>query len=215
MDIKEKMVCFLGDSITEGVGASVSENCYVKVFERISGARTYNAGISGTRIARQQIINPDTISYDTNDFITRIDKLPREASAVVVFGGTNDFCHGDAPFGTFEDNTLDTFCGALHCLSKALIERFPSAEIIFMTPLHRVDENIPNQSNGLILQDYVNSIKRAAESYSFPVLDLYALSGMQPRIEVQNKLYFDDGLHPNDNGHKRIAHKLIEFIKTL
>lgn len=51
------------------------------------------------------------------------------------------------------------------------------------------------------------SIKR--HKFSLPVIDLYSVSGMQPNVEEQNKLYFFDGLHPNDLGHKRLA-KIIE-----
>lgn len=51
MDLEGKKVLFLGDSITEGVGASSKDTCYVSVFGKISGAEVKNFGISGTRIA--------------------------------------------------------------------------------------------------------------------------------------------------------------------
>ena len=47
-------IIFLGDSITEGVGASCPINNYVcKVAEICEGVMTENFGVSGTRIARQ------------------------------------------------------------------------------------------------------------------------------------------------------------------
>jgi lysophospholipase L1-like esterase len=52
MQIKGKKVNFLGDSITEGVGASAPEFMYVNVFERkFEPAIVRNYGIGGTRIA--------------------------------------------------------------------------------------------------------------------------------------------------------------------
>ena len=38
MELKGKKFYFLGDSITEGVGASDAEHCYVSVFGKLSGA---------------------------------------------------------------------------------------------------------------------------------------------------------------------------------
>jgi hypothetical protein len=46
------------------------------------------------------------------------------------------------------------------------------------------------------------------------VLDLYASSGMQPCIDEQNKLYFVDGLHPNDAGHEKLAKIISHFFET-
>ena len=44
---------FLGDSITEGVGASAPENVYVNLVAKTMQFEVVNYGISGTRIARQ------------------------------------------------------------------------------------------------------------------------------------------------------------------
>ena len=85
-----------------------------------------------------------------------------------------------------------------------------------MTPLHRVMEETLINEIGLErkpLTEYVRVIREKAEKYSIPVLDLFATSGMQPEIEAQNKFYFADGLHPNDEGHKRIAEKLKNFME--
>lgn len=53
MELKNKKVLFLGDSITAGTGVSSPEKCYVSVFGKISGAIVTNYGIGGTRIAKQ------------------------------------------------------------------------------------------------------------------------------------------------------------------
>ncbi len=101
MELKGLKIVFLGDSITQGVGADKTENRYTDVFQRLSGATVSNHGISGTRIARQT--TPYNEMFDKNDFVKRVDELDPDADIVVVFGGTNDFGHGDAPIGTFDD----------------------------------------------------------------------------------------------------------------
>ena len=49
---------------------------------------------------------------------SRVDDMIPDADIVVVFGGTNDFGHGDIPFGTLGDNTKYTFYGGLDYLIK-------------------------------------------------------------------------------------------------
>lgn len=215
MNLKNKTISFLGDSITEGHGASCVEKRFSEVLmEMAELADINNYGIGGTRIARQQKINPDTLVWDENSFCERFDKV-EEADIIVVFGGTNDYGHGDAPFGTFEDRSPDTYCGALHYLMSNMIKKFPKSEIVFVTPLHRADGNNINSSNGLTLKPYADMIKQTAEYYSLPVLDLYANSGICPEIQEQNELYTVDGLHPNDFGYERLAKKLKTFLELL
>lgn len=217
MELKGKKVVFLGDSITEGAGAEKEENIYHQVFKRNCElkAAPYD-GIGGTRIARQKKASEES-KFD-RDFISRADALDDDADAVVVFGGTNDFGHGDAPLGKFDDRTEYTFYGACHVLMEKLINKYPDIPIVFITPLHRQSEKDAypaNISKNVSLRDYVYAIKEVAEYYSIPVLDLYAQSGMQPCVEAQNKMYFADGLHPNPKGHARVAEKLENFMRQL
>ena len=213
MELKGKKINFLGDSITAGSGTSCPDAIYHSVLKRNADlAESRNYGISGTRIARQQKITNEV--YDNNDFCKRFEMMDDDADVVVVFGGTNDFGHGDAPFGTFEDRTQDTYCGALHYLMQGLIKKYPTSRIVFMTPIHRLTEN-EKDAKGHILKDYVDVIKKTGEYYSIPVLDLWSLSGIYPIIEAQKAAYCPDGLHPNDEGNKRIAGLLKNFLESL
>ena len=58
-------------------------------------------------------------------------------------------------------------------------------------------------------------IRRGAEYYSLPMLDLYAVSGIQPAVPVMKETYMPDGLHPNDAGHVILANKIAKFIENL
>ena len=150
----------------------------------------------------------------------RADEMQETADIVVVFGGTNDYGHGDAPLGQFADRTPYTFYGACHELFKKLIEKYPESVIVIATPLHRVDEMNP-RGEGRKKVDvaplcvYVDIIKEVARYYSLPVCDLYANSGMQPNIPVIKEKYIPDGLHPNDEGNEKIADRLVEFLRNL
>lgn len=214
MELTGKKINFLGDSITEGCCASSPELGYTEVMKRLySLAEARNYGIGGTRIARQRLPSAES-KYD-RDFCSRVGGMVKDADIVVVFGGTNDHGHGDAPFGCDSDRTPDTFLGACHFLFTALKMRFPDAFILVLTPLHRVGEDVPKGSGGYPLKDYVQAIRDTAGQYGLPVLDLFEASAIQAHIpEIAAKLT-TDGLHPNDEGHAILAREIGAYLQNV
>ena len=216
MELKGTKINFLGDSITEGAGTSSHDKMFTMLIEREYGAICQNYGIGGTRIARQK--TPTEEKWD-RDFISRVPEMDNDADIVVVFGGTNDFGHGDAPLGTMSDRTPYTFYGALHCLYTALTEKYPDVPVVILTPLHRLNEDSPKGDNKPApvgtLKEYVNIIREVAEYYSLPVLDLFKESGLQPKVAVIRENYMPDGLHPSDKGARRVAERLYGFLSAL
>ena len=197
MKLKGSVVNVLGDSITEAVGASCEANGYVEVLRREYELKAVNNyGIRGSRI----------------------EEMDPNADAVVVFGGTNDYGHGDAKLGTFADRTVDTFYGACHVLMQGLLEKYVGKPIVIMTPLHRDEEDDPHDERKIEvhpLRVYRDILMEVAAYYALPVLDLYATSGIQPQNPVCRERLCPDGLHPSDEGHAIIARRLGEFLKTL
>lgn len=211
MELQGKIINFLGDSITEGCGASSKETGFVSLIQARYGlAEARNYGIGGTRIAVQK--TPSANPRWDLDFISRVDTMDERADAVFVFGGTNDFGHGDAPFGKFGDKTPDTFYGALYTLMEKLLNRFPEAAIVIATPLHRAMEE---QEGKNPLGVYAQAIREVAAYFGLPLLDLYAASGLQPQIPIVREKFCPDGLHPNDAGHARLADRIARFLMTL
>lgn len=222
MELRGLKINFLGDSITQGVGASCEQTIYHSVLKKeadLAVARNY--GISATRFALQKgtTARPKDDYVDINSFCERFEQMDDDADVVVVFGGTNDYGHGDAGIGSFSDRTPETFYGACHYLFSGLIKKYIGKTIVIMTPLHRIGETkIPEEKETGdfgILKDYVNIIREVAEYYSLPVLDLFATSGLQPEIKEIQENYIPDGLHPNDNGNAVISHKLKKFLEQL
>lgn len=214
MELQGKKINFLGDSITEGCCASAPEKGFVEVLKRSAGlAQARNYGIGGTRIARQRVPSQEA-KYDL-DFCSRATQMEKDADVILVFGGTNDHGHGDAPMGTEHDRTPDTFIGACHYLWSQLKACFPESRIVVLTPLHRVEENIPKGRGGWLLKDYVSVIRATAKEYGLSVLDLFETSALQAQVpEIAEKLT-TDGLHPNDEGHGILAEEIKVFLEAL
>jgi len=222
MNLKGKKVNFLGDSITQGDGTSSKEHIYLSLLrERVGLAEARNYGIGGTRYAIQKGTKsrPKDDYVDLNSFAERFDQMDDDADIVVVFGGTNDYGHGDAPLGTFSDRTPETFYGACHYVFSGLVKKYLGKTIVIVTPLHRINElseyGTAKENRYGSLKEYVNIIREVAEYYSLPVLDLFANSGIQPEVEEIKNTYIPDGLHPNDLGHQIIADKLEAFLQIL
>lgn len=216
MNFVGKKINFLGDSITEGVGTSAPAFRYVdRIKEMLSLAEARNYGVSGSRIARQ--IGLTVFEGSERDFCMRAEEMSLDADAVVVFGGTNDYGHGNAPLGKMSDRTVYSFYGALHVLMEMLAVRYVGKPVFIATPLHRGRDTDPSKHANCIsknetLIDFVNAIKEVAAYYGFPVIDLYATSGIQPNVPAVCAALCPDGLHPNDEGNRLLAERIANFI---
>ena len=187
MNIQGFKVNFLGDSITEGVGVSdIPNNRYnnrLKDMCRLSAVNSY--GVSGTRIAHQ-IHASETPRFDLC-FCGRAYNMDTSADMVIVYGGVNDYIHGDAPFGQIGDTTPATFCGGVYFLMTYLKAAYPGKPVIFVTPArmflrHEVDDRFPSTHHrkmavGRELQAYVDVIVQTGEALDIP---------------VQNSILYDD-----------------------
>ena len=212
-----KKILFLGDSITEGVGATSIDNCYVNKTCKYLNCVGKNYGISGTRIAEQKISHKGLISFD-DSFFSRAKRMEKDADVVICFGGTNDYGHGDAIIGNKDDTDLYTFYGAINNLFTYLIEKYNKEKIIIILPLHRYEEeNLYGDNNSsrlhptLNLLGYTNIIIETAQKYGLFVIDFRQVLGKP--TSINNEGFFIDGLHPNDLGHDLLAKHLSKIIK--
>ena len=225
MNVSGYKVNFLGDSITEGVGvtdvAGYRYDNYVAKLLGLSAVNNY--GASGTRLAHQT--RPSGLPKYELCFCGRAYYMDQTADMVVVYGGVNDYIHGDAPFGEIGDTEYTTFCGGVYFLMNYLRETYGDKPIVFLTParsfyLRAIDDTLPSTHpakyvEGKPLVAYVDAIVETAKQFDIKVLDLYRDLGIDPHDDEQYEAYTIDGLHFNDQGHVQIAQKLKEFIETM
>lgn len=225
MNIQGYKVNFLGDSITEGVGVTDIQNCRydnrLRVMCKLSAVNNY--GVSGTRLAHQ--IHPSERPRFDLCFCGCAYNMDPTADMVVVYGGVNDYLHGDAPFGEIGDTTPASFCGGVYFLMNYLREAYHDKPVIFMTPARclfngQIDDIAPSvhpskRETGRPLRDYVEVILETAKQFDISVLNLYEKLGIDPHDSDCYRNYTVDGLHFNDAGHAVIAQQLNEFIESL
>lgn len=195
---------FLGDSITQGVGASIHEETYTYLVCKYFGAEECNFGVSGTRIAAQR--GPSFQDDWDEQFIVRAKRMG-EADFTFVFGGTNDFGHGDAILGKCGDKSQYTFYGAFLYLANYLKEKF-GKKLCFILPIPRFDQNDAHKEiPGEPLEKYIEAEKTILNGLHIEYLDL------KDAFPKEVFSWTVDGVHPSPYGYKILANNVIEYLK--
>jgi lysophospholipase L1-like esterase len=202
---------FIGDSITYGLdpldhNKSMTYRYTDSVKEKCEFLELNNYGVVGSTIAK--------ISANNNSFIERYNAMNNNADLIGIFGGTNDYGL-DVPLGAINDGDNTHFKNAFNSLIKGIVTKYPNKKIFVITPIPRNTKYPYNNSLGLTLKDYVDAEIEICKSYKVPVLNLYESYGIDPFNENDKKSYMPDGLHPNEDGQKILADKVIDFINNL
>lgn len=206
---------FLGDSITQGVGASSIDKRYTDLVAKRLGCEMINYGISGTRIARQKETSGCTI-FDI-DFRFRLPLMETECDRVFVFGGTNDYGHGTLHLGAPDVSDENTFCTQLRMLIDDLIAKYGKEKITFLLPLRRFCEEPllckgKNRDElGAPLIDYINAMRTIISEYGIDFIDLYDNGFPKPTVNTGDE-FTADGLHPNDHGYEVLADIICDYL---
>ena len=122
----------------------------------------------------------------------------------------------------------NTFKGRINIALQKLKTLFPDKQIVLLTPIHRAaaafgDTNIqPDESwqnlYGEYFDAYVEAVKEAGNVWGVPVIDLNAVSGLNPMVAAQQHFFHDkatDLLHPGDRGQLRLAQTLVRQLYGL
>ena len=225
-----KKVAYLGDSITDANQLSY-QNVFWNFLKDILGIEPLVYGINGHQMSQiigraekleaehGQDVDAIIVFIGTNDY-----------NAHVPIGAWYDekaeYTRDDGPINVIRKHRVKntdegTFCGRTNNALAYLKHHFPTKQIILMTPLHRGyatfgDKNIqPDESFsnalGLYIDDYIQAVREAGSLWAMPVIDLFSISGLYP-LEPAQMVYFrnasTDQLHPNTEGHRRMAYTI-------
>lgn len=197
----------------------------------VSGRKWDDVGNQAEQLKKEHGDNFDaiTILLGTNDFIGEVPlgewygQTLMKTKAAMGYPAREYTRLSKTPL---MDNT--TLRGRINIAVSTLKRMFPDKQIVILTPIHRSystfgndnvqpDESFPNNL-GLYFIEYVNAIKEAGNVWGIPVIDLNSLCGINPMVEEQ-VMYFSnsetDRLHPNAEGHKRMAKTLMYQLLTL
>lgn len=235
-----KTYCFLGDSITEGVGVQIGER-YCDLIGKALEVNAVSYGVNGAN------------SLDLLDQIERMHNEQKSVNAIFVLIGTNDFyynvqigkffyeCTQEFPV-LFDENgnvmkvqnrrkrhlcyDKTLFCGRLNADFAKIREYYPTVPIVLLTPVHRgyaffggdnvQPDDLTSNDIDLFFDEYVEALRKCADIWSLQLIDLYRESGLFPLNNGNAKTFYcdikNDRLHPNANGHKRMAETILSRL---
>ena len=222
---KGRKVAFLGDSITD---PRQKNAIYWQFLEQTMGIDAHVYAVGGYRWRHMPAMAEKMKAADGND----VDAILIFTGSNDYNGGvpigewwsvTNEVANYNGTDKTmprrYPNFDPDTMRGRINATMRYLKTNWPDAQIVLMTPIHRAfakfgeknvqpPESFPNR-NGVYLEDYIRVIREAADIWSVPLIDLYRESGLLPTEGVYAKCFRDkdgtDMLHPNAEGHRRLA----------
>jgi len=205
-----KSIVIYGDSIST---INHGDGGYIRHLEKsFPNATLYNHAIGSSGLS---LSTPNSLVSLLENPIN----IHPEADLIILWHGTNDWYWG-APLGNALYDDSYTFLGALHHTLTKLNTLSPHAKILYLTPLYR--NEMPYQCskrgnayrlknmNGNTLKAYKEAIINAQKNHKFILLDLSNILGT---TKITAYPYFEDLVHPNENGYKLISQSLIKTIK--
>ena len=209
-----KRLLIFGDGISYGIGASaLTTTSYAGLLKSEYGFVVQNNALGDATAGNYNDITCQNKSLLTQISATKIDDT---CDYAIIFIGTNDWRYAKGDIGKINDFGDLTFLGALNRAMVDLLENAPLMKILLVTPMYRERQDYGDGKNSddypvnyIYLSEYCDAVKRIGERYHVPVLDLYNMAGIN---KYNSSLYFADGLHPNDTGHKLIADQIYNIM---
>ena len=191
------IVCH-GDSLTEGADLNPNYTWPLLVENQVK-VKIINSGIGG-----------DTSGGLLGRFYP--DVVRHKPEMVLIMGGTNDL------WWDIDINLIQANIFAMTCQAE-----FHNIAPVVGLPLPLHMENIRQQKMMAPIGGWENCIQKlarlvaalatsAAES-DIAIIDFYHLF-LDDNGEVQGKYFLEDGLHPNQEGHRLMAQKAAELLTS-
>lgn len=186
-----RIVCF-GDSVTGVYYHTGSRRAYTDML-----------GIALRRVAPQaqvEMINAGISGHTTVNALARIDRdvLSHKPDLVTVMFGLNDMTR--VPLGEYRANL------------KEIVTKCQTAgsEVVLATPNNVI--NTDGRPTDKLIQ-YCDAVREVGRELSVPVCDTYReLDAVRAYDAFDWRLLMSDAIHPNMDGHKRLAIALAQTI---
>lgn len=193
-----KTLVIFGDSYVQNHVRPVEETWHYKLAAKYN-MEYRNFGWNGNCVAYDRTAeNFGPAMYE------RYKVLPEHADYVIVCAG-----HNDASRMMYTGEGTDFFREKLKVLCEALVRKYPSAKLCFVTPWAVPRPMFPEMTAVLL---------EVCGSYSIPVFDATRDSGIYVWDEEFRKLYFQspgDTAHLNAAGHDLFLPKMEHFLLGL
>jgi lysophospholipase L1-like esterase len=182
-----RILC-LGDSITQGMAARHPSSTYPVLLSRTLDAELINQGVGGYVFEKESL-----------------EGFPEWIPDIVTIAyGTNDWMQRSSA-SEFEKKCTDYLVKASRL--------FASAQIIVITPLHRMDASTARVSGNFA--SIGETIKRVCSGISGHDIGGISLVVDGSCLVPHQSRFFDDGLHPTDEGFMQLFRNLAPSLLSV
>jgi lysophospholipase L1-like esterase len=185
------VVAFIGDSYTQGVGASSTPNRWSGLVSASKDWNEYNFGRGGTGFVTTSDANGCGLAFCPNYQEMVADAVSSTPAIVVIAGGQNDFA--------LWANDEDEENAAIAATYLAVREALPNARIIAVGP------STQGPINATVV-GFDADVQAAAASVGATYVSL-----IDPNV-IDVSYLIEDGAHVNDVGHAAIASRVLTAI---
>lgn len=197
----------VGDSITEGVGATNSSYSYPAQLQNVLGDDylVTNAGISGTTAINTRIANASYPYITSPGYSSGLNSKP---DIVIMMLGTND---AQSNFWDLEDDVDNP--KAYHDDYAALIEKYlamDSKPVIYMCSMIVTSDTYCSGRETNNVNELNPIVRQLVEEYDLEYIDMRAWS--EYWLDDYRTYFSDNYLHPNDYGYECMARKYASVI---
>lgn len=191
----------IGDSVSE-VNSTATKRYFDYIAEK-TGINVVNLAVSG-----QGFCNDGAGDCDGNAggyYYSQVPNIPDNADIITFMMSGND-------------NEFDSYMDS--CVYNTIYATYtahPRAKIGVITPIIWKGHQIGDDDD-LMYQMIANGIERM-NIFTFPILELHKICGINPNKPEHMELFYtrDNGAgqHPDENGHKRIAPLIYDFLYSM
>ena len=203
LDLNGLNVLCLGDSITAGQGLT-TETRWTNVLASKYGWNLTNKSQGGISLSSYYYTANGKSDVSIAKKAEILKTMTTKPDVIIVWGGHNDTSYRYSPLGTWDDETTNSFKGALKYIAELADEYAPDATLFVLTPLWtteapstlKVPENTTD-NNWM----FVDAIYEGAEAYGWIPVNM-DLCGIAPFTKSGLLL---DNIHPNEAGTEKIV----------
>ena len=192
----------LGDSLTFGLGVRRQER-WTGLVEQATGIPIRNLGCNGDTTGGMLVrLNSQILSHHN------AGTVPSELAGVLLMGGSNDiFYSGSAAAarGNMGAMIHETLSAGLQPVVGIPLPVDPA-----LAPQRWADV-VDFRQAAVLLEEYARWLKDFSAAFSVKTVD-FREDFLNPDGTVVRELYLD-GLHPNREGHQKMAARLTAFLK--
>jgi lysophospholipase L1-like esterase len=193
-----KKWALFGDSLTDCTNTLAFRRYYRVLTDTATDIVNY--AVSGSGYIQN---NGATI----NNIVSKVEALTGNEGydIISVFAGINDSGDNFGGYGLGElgDTEPSTMYGAIYTVFSTLQEKFPNSFVFAITPTVTSYRHSANNE----IDQIAEAVRKVCAWLKIPVADVNKNCPLKPWIEANQQKYYEtnDGVHPNQEGHKLIA----------